>query len=276
MPGRAGFRRPDRATLKSVATIARSEESLRAGIAPQGEARRGPEAMGFAASATLHGLVLLWILIAAPFGSHGSGGVRFVPIDVVFETAPAKTPPPQPQAAAAGELGAPQAQASNPANAPPLPASSPTPAGAGPLQDRPPADALEAKLEALAQLRQPETTQSISAEIPTNDDGVGGRAGPPGLKDFIRAQVERRWNLNLASLGNANLFVPIDVKITAKGVILKAEIVENARFDDPAYREVAVSARNAVLLASPIALPAGQYQNVMEMVLYLNPRDTLH
>jgi site-specific DNA recombinase len=29
-----------------------------------------------------------------------------------------------------------------------------------------------------------------------------------------------------------------------------------------------------VLLASPIALPPGQYQDVMEMVLYLNPRDT--
>jgi hypothetical protein len=258
-----------------VATVAHSEDSLRAAAAP-GEAERVPEAAGFAASALLHGLVLLWILIAAPFGSHGTGGMRFVPVDVVFETAPTKTPPPRPQAAAAPEIGAPQAQASNPAKAPPLPTSSPTPAGAGPVQDQPPSDALEAKLAALAQLRQPETTQSISAEIPTPDDGAGGRAGPAGLKDFIRAQVERRWNLNLASLGNADVFVPIEVKITDKGVILKAEIVENARFDDPSYREVAVSARNAVLLASPIALPAGHYQDVMEMVLYLNPRDTLH
>jgi hypothetical protein len=259
-----------------VATIARSEDSLRAAIAAPDEARRGPEAVGFAVSAFLHGLVLLWLLIAAPFGSYGSGGVRFVPIDVVFETAPTKTPPPQPQAAAAPALGAAQAQASNPANAPPSPASSPTVAGAGPMQDQPPADALEAKLAALAQLRQPETTQSISAEMPTSDDGAGGRAGPPGLKDFVRAQIERRWNLNLASLGDSDVFVPIEVKITSKGVVLKAEIVPSARVDDPAYREVAVSARNAVLLASPIALPAGQYQDVMEMVLYLNPRDTLH
>ena len=258
-----------------MATIARSEDSLCAALAP-GEARRVPEAIGFAASALLHGLLLLWLLIAAPFGSYGSGGVRFVPIELVFETAPTKTPPPQPQAATAPALGAPQAQASIPANAAPSPAASPTAAGAGPMQTQPPADALEAKLEALAQLRQPETTQSISAEVPTSDDGAGGRAGPPGLKDFIRAQVERRWNLDLASLGNSDLFVPIEVKITSKGVILKAEIVENARFDDPAYREVAVSARNAVLLSSPIALPAGHYQDVMEMVLYLNPRDTLH
>jgi hypothetical protein len=252
-----------------VATIARSEDALCAGLAGQGEARRVPEAMGFAASALLHGLVLLLILIAAPFGSHGTGGTRLVPIEVVFETAPTKTPPLQPQAAAAPEPGTPQAQTSSEAAA-----------GAGsaaaPAQHQPPADALEAKLAALAQLRQPETTQSISAEIPTNDDGAGGRAGPPGLKDFIRAQIERRWNLNLASLGNSNLFVPIQVKISDKGVILKAEIVPSARFDDPAYREVAVSARNAVLLASPIALPPGQYQDVMEMVLYLNPRDALH
>ena len=76
------------------------------------------------------------------------------------------------------------------------------------MQTRPLADALEAKLEALAQLRQPETTQSISAEIPNRDDGAGGRAGPPGLKDFIRAQVERRWNLNLASSGQRQSLRP--------------------------------------------------------------------
>jgi hypothetical protein len=30
-----------------------------------------------------------------------------------------------------------------------------------------------------------------------------------------------------------------------------------------------------VLLSSPIALPAGHYQDVMDMVLYLNPKDAL-
>ena len=58
----------------------------------------------------------------------------------------------------------------------------------------------------------------------------------------------------------------------APGVVLKAEIVDTARADDPAYREVAVSARNAVLLSSPLSLPAGHYQGVMDMVLYLNPK----
>ena len=77
--------------------------------------------------------------------------------------------------------------------------------------------------------------------------------------------------------GQLPIFVPIDVKITDKGVILKAEIVENARFDDPAYREGGSSVRAMrCCSSSPIALPAGQYQDVMEMVLYLNRCDALH
>jgi hypothetical protein len=69
--------------------------------------------------------------------------------------------------------------------------------------------------------------------------------------------------------------VPIHVKMAKDGVVLKAEIVESSRSNDPAYREIAVSARNAVTLSSPIALPPGTYQDVMDMVLELNPRDTL-
>jgi hypothetical protein len=55
----------------------------------------------------------------------------------------------------------------------------------------------------------------------------------------------------------------------------RSDIVDSPRANDPMYREVAVSARNAVLLSSPISLPAGHYDHVMDMVLYLNPRDAL-
>ena len=94
------------------------------------------------------------------------------------------------------------------------------------------------------------------------------------MKDYIRAQIERRWNFNLASSGRNHFSVPIHVEITNAGVVRKAEVVNRLR-GDPAYREVAVSARNAVLLSSPISLPAGDFQDVMDMVLYLNPRDAL-
>jgi hypothetical protein len=111
--------------------------------------------------------------------------------------------------------------------------------------------------------------------VAKNDDIATGLEGPFSVKDYIRAQVERRWNPDLASLRNREVSVPIHVEITSAGVVLKAEIVDTARAADPDYREFAVSARNAVLLSSPIALPAGYYQDVMDMVLYLNPKDAL-
>ena len=91
------------------------------------------------------------------------------------------------------------------------------------------------------------------------------------VRDLIRAQVERRWNFHLASLGEDQFSVPIHVEITETGVVIKAEIVENARSADPVYRAIAASARNAVLLASPLALPPGQYRGTLDLVLNLRP-----
>ncbi|MGA7373186.1 MAG: hypothetical protein WBW37_11310 [Methyloceanibacter sp.] len=109
----------------------------------------------------------------------------------------------------------------------------------------------------------------------TTDDIASGQEGPFSVKDYIRAQVERRWNFDLATIGSGDFSVPIHVEMTSEGVVLKAEIVDSGRTNDVAYREVAVSARNAVLLSSPLSLPAGHYPGLMDMVLFLNPRDVL-
>jgi hypothetical protein len=97
------------------------------------------------------------------------------------------------------------------------------------------------------------------------------------VRDFIRAAVVRRWSLNLAMLGVQNYKVQVHVQMTRKGVVTLAEIIDQKRFKtDATYREIALSARNAVLLSSPFALPPGDYHDGMDMVLSLNPRDTLH
>ncbi len=44
---------------------------------------------------------------------------------------------------------------------------------------------------------------------------------------------------------------------------------------DAAYHSVALSARNAVLLSSPINLPPGHYKQALNFTLNLDPRDTL-
>ena len=134
----------------------------------------------------------------------------------------------------------------------------------------------------LAKLRQPDSvTPNVENgaagpdRTAAKDDVASGLEGPFSVKDYIRAQVERRWNFNLATLGNSEFAVPIHVVITSAGVVLRPKSSTQCAPSDPAYREIAVSARNAVLLSSPLALPAGHYQDVMDMVLNLNPRDTL-
>jgi hypothetical protein len=60
------------------------------------------------------------------------------------------------------------------------------------------------------------------------------------------------------------------------GTIATADIVEQARAKtDAVYRDIALGARNAVLLSSPIALPAGDYPKEMHFTLLLDTRAVL-
>lgn len=226
--------------------------------------------VGFLCSAILHGLALLF------FSMHRGAAepqdvFRIVPVNVV-ELADETAGPPQPNKAPVPEQKA--GMASSPAS---------NPAGAVPSKTRPPPDDLEMKLRALAKLRQPSTDTHLSEKniglsnvTATSDDAVPGSAATYAVKDYIRAQVERRWSLDLAILGNRNFSVLIRVEMTGGGVVTEAEIVNTARFaTDKVYREIALSARNAVLLSSPFALPPGRYKKTMAMTLSLNPRDTL-
>jgi hypothetical protein len=231
---------------------------------PQGR----ESAAGFALSVLLHGLVLCLLLVVGVFGTRGSqGGLEIVPVEVEIEPQSASVQAEPPTAA----LPRPDAAHSSDAAT----------NGVARLS-APDTDALKAKLDALAKLRQPDVTTPSEDNgaagpdrVAKNDDITSGLEGPFSVKDYIRAQVERRWNPDLAALRNHEVSVPIHVEITSAGVVLKAEIVDTARAADPDYHEIAVSARNAVLLSSPIALPPGHYQDVMDMVLYLDPREAL-
>ena len=214
-------------------------------------------ALSVAGSAILHGLVLALILLLAPnYGTETAGkALGLVPVEVELDwnrASPAAKPT---QAALAPTGGAPEA--------PPI------------------TDALASKLEALAKLRAPgpnapsEGDSSLAASMLPSSASSPGQAGMYGLKDFVLDQVERHWNLNLANLKDADYSIPVRVKITKTGEVLKAELIGDSRSGDPHYDEVAISARNAVLASSPLALPAGQYDDVMDMVIYMNPRDTL-
>ncbi len=227
-------------------------------------AENGP---GVAGTLLLHGVaaLLIFLFFVERASQPPQGPVHFVPIDLVrlgAETvspdAPLKSVVPQQRAAKTAE------------------AASPTPQTTAPDKTKPaPLDDLDAKLRALAKLRQPPSDLKIdNAQGVSNvaaADGAPGDQATYSVRDFIRSVVLRRWYLNLAKLGTRKFNIPIRVVMKRDGAIVSAEIVER---HDLLYKDIAISACNAVLLSSPIALPPGDYPPTMHFTLDLDPRDT--
>jgi hypothetical protein len=158
--------------------------------------------------------------------------------------------------------------------APPRPATAPVQSGTRPQATRQPQDEMSAKLRALAQMG------STNTALPQPDNGgTGGEGGGEGnyaLRDFIRAQILRRWLPDMDIRGARDLPVVVRVRLLRSGVIDDVTIVDQARFhNDSAFRNMALSARNAAMLASPIQLPPGRYQRVTVLTIDLNPKAVL-
>jgi hypothetical protein len=149
-----------------------------------------------------------------------------------------------------------------------------------------PADDLNARLKKLAQLRQP---PAPVPPIPRQQDGTGSsnltatsadaaraRDATYSVKDFIRAQVERRWNPDRKGVNVGNWTVAIHILLDRDGTVSRADIVDEARYrSDKPYFDFALSARNAVLLSSPLSLPPGAYDIAKDIVVDFDSRQVL-
>jgi outer membrane biosynthesis protein TonB len=229
-------------------------------VGVSGETRRANFSVGFLCSAAVHGLALLLFLLMR----DGAATTLVIPLDViVLADLSAGPPPPDPAVEPQKEVEA----AASPAQ---------VPLGDLPSDQHP--DDLDLKLQKLAKLRQPDIDTRISKSDASSSHASSNNAAGDSyaVSDVIRAQVERRWGPDLAALGDKTYSVLIRVEITGEGVVTKAEIVNDSRFAaDKTYRDIARSARNAVLLSSPFALPSGHYSGVTDLTLSLNTRDAL-
>ena len=103
--------------------------------------------------------------------------------------------------------------------------------------------------------------------------GAGGNvpsgAGSSALKDFIRAQVERRWQIEA---GAPDMVVTLRLVIAADGSVLAAAVMEDPG-RDLAKQSVTMAARNAALLSSPLQFPPG-LDGAGELTVELNTRET--
>jgi hypothetical protein len=170
---------------------------------------------------------------------------------------------------------APGLQGGAPQVARPQLARAPKVIGETPQAVKPPPDVLEARIASLANL----TTPASILPAPDNDgtSAGSGAGGGYALADFVRAQILRRWWPTLESDAARGTPVAIRLKMTREGVISNIEIVDQQRFNhDKLFHGLALSARNAAILASPIALPPGKYDAVMDIAITLDPRAVLH
>lgn len=219
---------------------------------------------GLAASLLLHGLgviLALWYVAHRPETS--STPFRVLPVEIVI---------------GGGTQSGTSAPAARLQVAPPRPhTTAPVPEGTDPHGTRQPEDELSAQLRALAQVQAP------ASALPNADNSTAPGGGGDGtgegnyaLKDYIRAQILRRWLPDLSIPGARNMPVRVRLRLLSSGVIEDVELLDRQRMhDDAAFRDMALSARDAALLASPIQLPPGHYEKSQRLTIILDPKAVL-
>jgi hypothetical protein len=214
---------------------------------------------GLTGSLLLHGLILaLWLNWSITHPAPQPPPLKAMLVDLVAE--------PMTQPGAAG--GAPQA-------ARPRPAIAPRVLGVKPQAQTPAPDELEARIAKMAQLQAPASV--LSAPDNGGTSYGSGSGGGYALADFVRAQILRRWWPDLTSDSTRGMPVALSLKMTRDGVISDVRITDQQRFNtDKLFRSMALSARNAAMLASPIPLPPGHYDAVMNISITLDPKAVLH
>ena len=253
-------------------------------VEPPSEAdwRRAFMRPGPIASLVLHALIAFFLIYGATSPLPPDTALLIVPVDIV-QLGEETTSASGARGAAAAPAPAPQQRTASLQQRTPQPGRraplKPTPpVDLAPEKKPPPPDELETKLQQLALLRQPDSgaqTPILGAAEGTGADN-GGKRGPKtaySVRDLVRAQVERRWNVDMKELGSRNVVVTIHLVMKRDGTVTKAEIVDQKQFTDATDRSIALSARNAVILSSPIALPTGDYDPIMNITLNLNPRN---
>jgi hypothetical protein len=132
----------------------------------------------------------------------------------------------------------------------------------------------------LAQLRNPDSTLTQNTEgTSPQTAGAAGRLGDLAysVRDAIRARVLRKWNIDFRRLAGRHIIITLHIILTGSGKLASIRIArEHAHAKDLTWMNIALSARNAVILSAPFKLPAQLRQKGYRFTLTLDPRQTLH
>lgn len=101
-----------------------------------------------------------------------------------------------------------------------------------------------------------------------------GLAGePPAMSDLdvIRSHVGKFWTLPKGAHG-AGYVVELEIEVADDGTVQSVTIKPPPSPPSPDWAQVALSARRAVLRASPLPLPVGKQRRFKDFVLVFNTK----
>ena len=160
------------------------------------------------------------------------------------------------------------------------PRAAPQPQGVRRLATKPLTDPFELKLRRLAKLRNPDSTLTLTTEgTAPQTAGDAGQIGDLAysVRDAIRARVLRKWNIDFGRLAKRHIVITLHVALAGSGKLVSIIIAgERAHAKDLTWMDIALSARNAVILSAPFKLPVQLRQKGYRFTLTLDPRQTLH
>ncbi|PJI42099.1 hypothetical protein [Ferrovibrio sp.] len=142
--------------------------------------------------------------------------------------------------------------------------------------------ALVNKMKAPPAQQPQQAPQTASRTPPAAAPRAEGRSDPNqplsmSEQDFLRKQVEDKWNVDIGAKDAKDLIVRIRMTLNPDGSLrTQPEIIDTARMYLPGqenYRSAAESAKRAVLKAAPFKLPPGDKDKwTQEIILNFDPR----
>ncbi len=97
-------------------------------------------------------------------------------------------------------------------------------------------------------------------------------------EDALKAQIFGCWSIPLGLPYNQNLIVRIKLKLKPDGNIIKSEILDHARMNQPGqgfYKVLAESALRAVRLCQPLKVPPTGYEKWKDLQLNFDANEML-
>ena len=97
-------------------------------------------------------------------------------------------------------------------------------------------------------------------------------------EDALKAQIFGCWSLPLGLPYHKNLLVRIKLKLKPDGTILKSEIIDHARMNQPGqgfYKVLAESALRAIRICQPLRVPPTGYEKWKDLQLNFDANEML-